>query len=131
MPKQTDWPEDYQLHFWYECDILTNCLMALAEYRTIYGDYWPAKVIVNRNDNRLTIGFGDGITTIKPGLKENNWPIPGAMYMTTDEKLRDPATHRMARALSNTIRQPIEDYAQVYYRRRAGSDIGYVLKLEK
>lgn len=131
MPKQTEWPQNYLLHFWHECDILTNCLIALANYRSRYGDHWPAKIIINRNDNRLSIGFGDGIEIIAPGLKETNWPLPGAMYMATDEQLRDPATYRQARALPNNIRKPVEDYAQIYYRRRAGADIGYVLKLEK
>lgn len=131
MAKQTEWPQDYQLHFWHECDILTNCIIALAEYRTKHGEYWPGKIIVNRDDNRLSIGFGDGIQIIKPGPKETNWPLPGAIYMSVDDKLRDPATHRRAIVMTARMRQPVEDYSQVYYRRRTGSDVGYVLKLEK
>lgn len=131
MAKQTNWPKDYQLHIWNECPILTNCLMALAEYRTTHGDHWPAKVIVNREDNRLSTGFGDGIEIVKPGLKETNWPLPGVMYMSVDEKLRDPATQRRAITLQGVIRTPVEDYGQVIYRTRSGSDVGYILKLGK
>lgn len=124
----TDFTGNYQLYFLNESDILTNCLRALAQYRQHAGEFWPARVIINRN-TRLSLGFGPDIKVIRPGKSEANWPLLGALYMFTDDPMRDPANQRVAKAMQVRIRQPVEDVYGIMYRFRAGSDTGYVMKL--
>jgi hypothetical protein len=116
---------DYLVYLLEEMDILTNCIKALAEYRKHVGEYWPSRIIINRN-NRLTFGFGEGIK-IRRGSAYDTWIINNAIYMSTDNPLRDPAHQRKATALQTGTRQPIEDVYEQVYRIRTATQ--YVMTL--
>lgn len=124
----TSFKGDYHVYFYAEVDILTNCLRALADYRSYYGDVWPSRIAINRN-NRLSLSFGEDIEIVKPAGREANWPILSALYLRIDEPLRDPAVGRKATVPPVAVREPVEDVYNQVYHRRAGSDAGFILKL--
>ena len=127
MPKSS-FQGNYHVYIYNEEHILTNCLRALADFRSYHGEVWPAKIVINRN-NRLSLSFGADIEILKPAARETNWPILNALYLCSDAPLRDPAIKRIATVPQTHIREPIDDVYQQVYRRRAGTDVGYTIKL--
>lgn len=117
---------NYQLYILDDVDILSNCLMALAEFRRNKGDYWPSSITVHKR-NRLSISFGPGIKLIRPADKDSNWLMINGLYMSTDRPLRDPAVVRKATRPPVSIRTPVEDVYNQVYRNRVSAN--YVLRL--
>lgn len=117
---------DYQLYIYDDCDILSNCLKALAEFRRNAGDYWPSTITVHKR-NRLSLEFGSGIKVIRPSDRDSTWLIINGVYMALDEPLHDPAVVRKATCPPTRVRTPVEDVYQTTYRIR--SSVNYVMTI--
>lgn len=115
---------NYQVFLYEETHMLTNCLLAIAEYRKQMGEYWPSYIILSRN-NRLVFGFGQGIKIRRAGPSDS-WIINNAIYMSKDNPLRDPAVQRRATTYQGK-REPVVDVYQQVYRIRTNTS--FVMKL--
>lgn len=75
--------DTYVVWIYREINMLSNVLVALCYYKRVFGEYWPAKIVV-RESNRLSVGMGEDTL-----LEEDDWNLLDAMYMLTHEPLAD------------------------------------------
>ena len=102
---------NFTVWIYYECDILSNVLIALARFRRRLPDRWPS-AIQHHPDNLLSFSFGDDTDV---GV-DRAW-LRDAIFISTHAALEYDAEDERDPTIFDGERTPIEDDGYLYVMR--------------
>lgn len=108
-------PITYEVWILADVDMLTNMLSAMAKYRAIHTGCWPKKLTVERR-TQLSMTYGPDVKT-----KQEDWPMMDALYLSSQEPVKEPEPPRRFPTRFNGMRQPVKDVNKTIYRTRSDS----------